>query len=414
MKNAVLFILFICLFSCAPELSTLNEGEWRGTIDAQDGEKIPFLFEVNLDGNIVMRNASERILVDEITVYGDSIKIQMPVYEGYFLGRFSAGPTGGSKKGNVITGDFIKSSLGRVVPFTMSYGENQARFEYIKKVPLEGDVTGRWETVFSPDKDGDRYDAIGIFEQEGSKVKGTFRTTTGDYRFLEGSRNGNTLRLSTFDGAHAFLFTATVKGDSLEGVFYSGDHWREPFRAKRNSTYELPDANDLTFLKDDYDGISFTFPDATGKTVSLADERFKDKVVIVQILGGWCPNCLEETKFLVDYLKEYPNDNLEIVGLAFEYAPTQEKAFASIQRLKDRLEVPYPILLAQYGTEDKKLANEKLPMLNHVLSYPTSIYIDKKATVRRIHTGFNGKATGEKFVEFQKDFKTFLNELMAE
>ena len=407
MKNLLVVCLIVSLFSCTPEQITLKVGEWRGTIEAQDRENIPFLFEVHPEGRLTVKNASERILVDEITIYGDSIKIQMPVYEGYFLGRFRENAT-------TITGDFIKPSLKRIVPFTMTYGENQARFIGNDKNPGTETASGKWETVFSPDTPDDRYEAIGIFEQEGTKVTGTFRTTTGDYRFLEGSRNGDELRLSTFDGAHAFLFTAIIKGDSLEGVFYSGDHWREPFRAKRNSKYELPEANDLTYIKDGYDGISFSFPEASGKVISLADDRFKNKVVLIQILGSWCPNCLEETKFYVDYLKKYPNDDLEIVGLAFEYAPTQEKAFGSIQRLKDRLEVPYPILLAQYGSEDKKLANEKLPMLNHVLSYPTSIYIDKKGAVRRIHTGFNGKATGEKFIEFEKEFKTFLQELLSE
>ena len=296
----------------------------------------------------------------------------------------------------------------------MTYGEKQARFEGTAKGSGIETASGRWETVFSPDSEEDRYDAIGIFRQIGMKVTGTFSTTTGDYRYLEGTRNGDQLRLSTFDGAHAFLFTATIKGDSLEGVFYSGNHWREPFRAKRNSNYELPDSNDLTYLKEGYDNISFSFPDATGTMVSLDDNRFKDKVVLVQIMGSWCPNCLEETQFYVEYLKNNPNIDLEIVGLAFEYAPTQEKAFASIQRLQERLEVPYPILLAQYGTEDKKLANEKLPMLNHVLSYPTSIYIDKEGTVRRIHTGFNGEATGEKYLEFEKGFQEFIQELLNE
>jgi len=396
MKNLLFVCLIASLFSCAPDVQTLKEGAWRAVLEVQDEEKIPFLFEVSPEGSFTIKNASEQILVDEITIYGDSIKIQMPVYEGYFLGRFR-------ENGKKITGDFIKPSLDRIVPFTMTYGVNQARFEGWGDGPGRSTASGRWETVFSPDSEEDRYDAIGIFRQLGMQVTGTFRTTTGDYRFLEGSRNGNQLRLSTFDGAHAFLFKGTIEEDSLEGVFYSGNH-----------SYELPDANDLTYLKDGYDGISFSFPDATGKEISLADERFKDKVVIVQILGSWCPNCLEETKFLVDYLNKYPNDDLEIVGLAFEYAPTQDKAFTSIQRLKDRLEVPYPILLAQYGTEDKKLANEKLPMLNHVLSYPTSIYIDKKGEVRRIHTGFNGKATGEKFIEFEKEFKIFLQELLSE
>ena len=100
--------------------------------------------------------------------------------------------------------------------------------------------------------------------------------------------------------------------------------------------------------------------------------------------------------------------------MAFEYAPTKERAIASINRLVKGVGVPYPILLAQYGSSSKAKANEKLPMLNHVLSYPTTIFIDKKGEVRRIHTGFNGPATGKIYEEFVVDFESYLQELTAE
>ena len=131
-------------------------------------------------------------------------------------------------------------------------------------------------------------------------------------------------------------------------------------------------------------------------------------------MGTWCPNCLDETKFLVDYLDKNQDENLEVVALAFEYAKTEEGAFKSIDRLKERIGVKYPILLAQYGTSDKAQANKKLPMLNHVLSYPTTIFIDKKGAVRKIHTGFNGPATGEKYDTFKKDFSDFVTLLLSE
>lgn len=137
--------------------------------------------------------------------------------------------------------------------------------------------------------------------------------------------------------------------------------------------------------------------------IDLEDPMFKDKAVLVQIMGTWCTNCLDETRFYVDFIKNNPDLDLEFVGLAFEYAKTEEKAFEGINRLKEREEVPYPILLAQYGTSNKQKANEKLPMLNHILSYPTTIYIDKTGEVRKIHTGFNGPATGESLLNSKKN-----------
>jgi thiol-disulfide isomerase/thioredoxin len=131
-------------------------------------------------------------------------------------------------------------------------------------------------------------------------------------------------------------------------------------------------------------------------------------------MGTWCPNCLDESKYYTKFFAANKDKDFEIVALAFEYAKTPEKAFKSISRLREKLNIEYPILLAQYGTSDKAKAQEKLPMLNHVLSYPTSIFIDKTGKVRKIHTGFNGPATGDKYTEFKAEFEVFVGELLAE
>ncbi len=366
---------------------------------------LPFNFSLGKDKNagytLEIRNAEERIQVEEISINGDSIIIQMPVFEGYIAGTFTD---------KSMSGEFIKESLERYVPFSAQFGKED-RFEVKNKA--QHDVSGIWETTFGLDADSP-YPAKGIFYQDANRLRGTFRTKTGDYRFLDGVMDGDSLKLSAFDGAHVFLFTAKVTDSTMKGTFYSGNHYTESFVAKRNSAFELPDANSLTFLKEGYSSFDFSFPDPSGKEVSLNDERFKDKVVLVQIMGTWCPNCLDETKFYVDYLNKNPSPSLEVVGLAFEYAKTEEKAFQGIERLKNRVGVEYPILLAQVGTSSKSKANEKLPMLNHVLSYPTTIYIDKKGEVRKIHTGFNGPATGEKHEEFKKEFAETIGELLAE
>ena len=100
--------------------------------------------------------------------------------------------------------------------------------------------------------------------------------------------------------------------------------------------------------------------------------------------------------------------------MAFENAKTIEKATSNLKRLKERIGVEYPILIAQTGSASKKLAAEKLPMLNHILSYPTTIFIDEKGVVRKIHTGFSGPATGEKYVQFTKELEAFVKKLSKE
>lgn len=406
MRKLLLVSLLGLVFGCSDTKKIeLSEGIWLMELEVTDNEVLPFNFDLSRSEagvySMEIYNAEEKIIFDEIETLGDSIIIRPPVYEGYMAGRFTE---------NEITGHFIKEDLDRVVPFTATHGVEE-RFR--QPISSTQNISGIWETEFSQGTE-ESYMAKGIFTQSGNQARGTFRTTTGDYRYLDGVVIGDSLKVSAFDGAHAFLFTAKVTDTTLDGTFYSGNHFKEPFVARRNEAFELPDADSLTFLKEGYDKLSFSFPDAEGNMISLEDEQFNDKVTLVQIMGTWCPNCLDETKFYVDFLKNYPAEDLEIVALAFEYAKTKEGAFKSIFRLKERIKVGYSILLAQYGASDKKKAQEKLPMLNHVISYPTTIYIDKKGMVRKIHTGFNGPATGEKHEEFKKEFKEFVGSLLAE
>lgn len=396
--------LFLLLASCknnkTPEL---KEGQWLAEIEVSNGQRLPFEFTLSksMDSGYVMKvfNAEEVITIDEFEFNGDSIDIRMPIFEGHISGTFTD---------EQITGQFLEESKGRSVPFKATYGFSE-RFKTSKDAQVN--ISGIWETYFNVNTEGE-YPAKGIFMQNGNKVKGTFRTNTGDYRYLDGVVTGDSLKLSAFDGSHVFLFLAQVTDSTLNGTFYSGEHTVQEFMGARNEAFELPDSNSLTYLREGYDRFNFSFPNTEGVEVSLDDPMFKNKTVLVQIMGTWCPNCLDETRFYVDYIKNNPELDVQFVGLAFEYAKTEEKAFEGIQRLKEREEVPYPILLAQYGTSNKQKANEKLPMLNHILSYPTTIYIDKNGDVRKIHTGFNGPATGDKFVEFKKEFNKTIQELV--
>lgn len=399
-----LLLIILLATSCNfDDQNQLKEGVWRAELQVSDNEVLPFNFEVTSPFALKIFNADEVIMVTDIKSTNDTIVFKAPVFEGYVQAVL---------KNDKLTGSFIKESLDRIVPFSAEFGV-KTRFD-LEKSNASSDVSGQWETVFSPNSEDDRYIAKGVFKQEGSSVTGTFRTTTGDYRYLEGVMDGNTMKLSTFDGAHAFLFTAEVNDSVMNGLFYSGNHWKEPFVAKRNEDYELPNANELTFLNEGYDAFEFTFPDSEGKQVSLSDERFRNKVVVIQVMGTWCPNCLDESKFYAEFYDNNAEKDIEFVALAFEYAKTEAKSFESIKRLKHDVGMQYPILLAQFGTSSKTKAQEKLPMLNHVLSYPTTIFIDKSGKVRKIHTGFNGPATGDKFTEFKSEFSEFIELLLDE
>lgn len=82
--------------------------------------------------------------------------------------------------------------------------------------------------------------------------------------------------------------------------------------------------------------------------------------------------------------------------------------------MKNEVVFIYTVLLIHYGISSKNKTQEKLPMVNHVLSYPVSIFVDKLGNVRRIETGFNDPGTGEVDTEYVKEFEAFVGGLLSE
>lgn len=392
----------------------LAAGIWRAVIQTKGGE-LPFQLDIKETANhdaapaytAHIINGQERILLDEFEfIKPDSVKITLHVFDAFLVGKIT--------DGKHIEGLWIKNGLKEPyqVAFEATYGKNY-RFAPVNNQakPLV-DFTGKWEVEFTQ-PDGKVYAAVGIFEQQNTKVTGTFITTTGDYRYLEGQVNPQgEMRVTAFDGNHAFLFAATQKNNTIEGKFWNGKNEPETWKGIKNAKATLPDANKLTYLKKGYDKLTFSFPDMEGKPVSLDDDKFKNKVVLVQVFGTWCPNCLDETAFLAPWYDKNKNRGVEIVGLAYERSPEFAKGKTRIEKMVKRFKIGYEFLFA--GGNDKKEAAKTLPMLNHVLSFPTTIFIDRKGKVRKIHTGFNGPGTGKYYKDFKKEFNETMDKLISE
>ncbi len=256
--------------------------------------------------------------------------------------------------------------------------------------------------------------ARGELVQTGANLTGTFLTPTGDYRFLEGTYRLGRLRLSTFDGAHAFLFDATAREDgTLAGDFWSRDTYHATWTARRAEEYEsiLPDAWTAVGLTNDEGAFSFTFPDLEGDPLSLGDPRFAGKVVLVNIFGSWCPNCNDEAPLLAEWHRRYRDRGLEIVGLAYEFTGDPDRGRQLVRRFAERYSIEYPLLLA--GVSDKAAAASTLPDLTAVIAYPTTIFIGRDGKVRKIHTGFTGPGTGSHYQQLVAELETVIEELLG-
>jgi peroxiredoxin len=397
---------FASLSNIASAQTKLATGAWRGVLKTATGNEIPFNFDVTGTGKqeLAVLNSTEHFKVPGVTGKGDSVFIRMPLFDSEFRLK---------QTGNTLAGQFIKHLGVRDVAmeFTATAATPYRFFKEAEKPKYN--VSGRWSAVFG--KDADRDTTVGEFKQAGAKVTGTFLTTTGDYRFLEGTVAGDQLYLSCFDGGHAFLFTAKIAdGNTLtDGKFFSGLTGTDVWTAVRDENAKLPDAYSLAALKPGYKKLAFNFKDLTGKPVSLEDERFRNKVVIIQIMGSWCPNCMDETAYMVNYYKKFHKRGVEVVGLAYERTTDFAKSQKTVAQIKDRFDIPYPLLITGY-TSNKNETAKSLPMLTKVVGFPTTIIIDKSGDVRKIHTGFSGPGTGEHYTEFVSEFEKLTEDLLAE
>lgn len=402
MRFLLLLAVMATLFSCSKP-AEFKAGTWRGSLDIQ-GKELPFIFEVEKqDGKykVNLNNVSEKIALDEVTVTGDSVRMMLHIFDAALTGKI---------EGDKITGTFVKYYAQQAnMPFTATWG-NTERFAKTSAEKQAVDFSGKYQLEFKTAKDS--YPSVGVFQQDGNHLTGTFLTPTGDYRYLEGNVVDDQLMLSTFDGNHAFLFTATLTGDSLKGDYYSGKSSHETFKGIRNENAVMPDAESLTFLKEGYDKIDFSFPDVNGKKVSPADDQFKNKVVILQIFGTWCPNCMDETKFLTQWYNDHHKQGIEILGLAYERKDDFAYASERVKKMKSMLNVPYEFVIA--GVNDKEKAAATLPMLNKVIAFPTTIFIGRDGKVKHIHTGFEGPGTGVYYEKFKERFNEIVNELLNE
>jgi len=394
------FVFGICGAALNTNAQNLRQGIWHASLQLNDSISLPFQFEAK-EKAIEIINAEERIVINEIEYIGDSVFIQMPVFDSEIRCRI---------KGDSLTGNFLNHArtIKNIVPFKAAYGKY---IPFVNSFEIKN-FKGRWEAEFASD-DPPLNKAVGEFKQNGNYISGTFLTPTGDYRYLEGNVDGNNMYLSCFDGSHLFYFNATMKDDgTIQGHYYSGKHWHDTWIGKRNEKAELPNPDSLTFLKSGYDKLNFTFPDADSNLISLSDKRFQNKVVVVQIMGTWCPNCMDETAYLAPYYRQYRNKGFEIIALDYEKLPTLQTAKHNLKRLKEKFQIEYALLFA--GSADKAIASMTLPQLNSILSFPTTIIIDRKGRVRRIHTGFSGPATGEHFEKWKEDFNGLIRKLLAE
>src|SRR5690606_6419012 len=412
MRKFILLIFVAALYSCQngeidvkKDHSTetiAQNGIWRFSLKIEN-EELPFNVELtdlnSENAKVVFLNGDERIETNEVIVQDDSILIRLPVFDTELRGMIESE--------NLITGFWInKTRQNYSIPFVADYNKNY-RFTPSKTSTV---ISERFHVIFDQSSDTP-WNAILILHQEPAKVTGTFLTETGDYRYLEGNIMNDKLYLSTFDGSHAFLFQADIKSDSLiNGVFISGIHYQTDWSGKADTTFALRQPQELTYLKKGYEYLDFKLPNELGDTITWNDLNFDNKVVIVDIMGSWCPNCMDASASLKELTKSYSSDDIEIVTIAFELTADIDEARKRIFKMQGDLGLDKKFLFGGYVSKENTAAT--FPMLNQIMSFPTLIFIGKDREIKQIYTGFYGPGTGIYYDEFMAKTKNLIASLV--
>ncbi len=405
MKKIGLLLTFFVLQGQLLKAQTIR---YRASINIESGV-LPFGLELQKKTDNTYQayilNGSEKFQTDDASISNDSLRIPISLFDAEIIAKMT-------DKG--LTGVFLKNK-GRKsfiqVPFRASLGYNY-RFVPTQKIANKNDLQGKWATNFINTTTQKKSFLVGIFEQKGNVVTGTFLTTTGDYRYMDGNRVGDSLFLSTFDGSHTFLMKAKIQGNKMTGKFSDSVLGFKNIEATKDDKAALPDVKKITYLKEGYDKLNFTFPNEKGEKISLSDDDFKGKVTVIQILGSWCPNCMDESRYLGPFYRKNKDKGLSIIGLAYEKNLDSEFFKTKMALIRKRFGIDYPLL--QAGLNNSESATESLPMLNKVIGFPTTLIIDKKGKIRETHTGFSGPGTGKYYTEWVADFERLIDKLLAE
>jgi thiol-disulfide isomerase/thioredoxin len=412
---ALSLALVVCCSCAGPsdEAAEIAVGPWRAWLDSPGGD-LPFGLEISRDGEALrafVLNDPERIEIPEISREGRRYTFSIPHYDSRIVAGLAA-------DGRTLKGEWSKTagSGGKSsrLPFHAVAGD-APRFASQgagSAVPAEAgaSVAGRWRVQFEKDE----YPAVGELEQapDGS-VTGTFLTAVGDYRYLAGSFENGRLRLSCFDGAHAFLFDARLEPDgSLSGDFWSRDSWHETWTARRDDAAGLVDPFGLTRWTGELSLEDLEYPDLDGNRRSLADPALGGPVRIIEVFGTWCPNCNDAAGYLAELHGRYGERGLAIVGLAFEMTGDFDRDVAQVRTYTALHGIEFPILIG--GTHVKADASEAFRAIDRVRSYPTMIFVDADDRVRAVYTGYSGPATGKAHERLRMQFESLIEEMLAD
>jgi len=157
----------------------------------------------------------------------------------------------------------------------------------------------------------------------------------------------------------------------------------------------------------DEDRLTFELVDIHGERVSPDAEKFKGKVLLVDIWGLWCPPCIQQIPYLIELQDRFRRHGFEIIGVEFAsyYGDDRTGYTDALREWATERGINYTIVQGGETTD----VTSVFPTLRNFQGFPTSVLIDRNGRVRMASEGF----APSEITQFENMVKTLLAEKPA-
>ena len=402
MKHAVIRSLFVALLVAASNaLGAPSTRPASGLWDAGvvvSGVIVPFRFELSTkDGQAsgAFFNGTELVRSTSGHFEGSALSLRFDQYASTLQAEWRNG---------ALIGSYARAGQAG---YAFQASPHLASPPFTGAVPT---ISGEWEIPVQSAKGEQAWRFF--IRQSGPNVSASILRVDGDTGTLEGSFRGGKFLLSHFSGARPLLLEATLLADGTLSLLQNGKVSHTAFKRSEARAKNLPEPADpsrWTSVRDPSQPLRFSGVDLEGKVVTESDARFKGKVVLVNVMGSWCPNCHDEAPFLEELYRAYRARGLQVVSLSFEDSeqlenPLRLRAFVKAYGLD------YMVLLAGEPGE----VGQKLPQATNLNTWPATFFVGRDGLVHGAHAGFAGKATGKAHEQLKAELREKIEKLLSD
>jgi thiol-disulfide isomerase/thioredoxin len=392
-------VLAAFLFSAAAVLHPPPSpvGPWRAVLDLAGGP-LRFGLAIERVGGALRGKLCNGTLCQMVDarVEGDSLVLNITDY---------AATVTAALRGDSLIG--VYRNVGNRGPRTIPLRAARGRWP---TTPSPKRLTGRWDATYY--QDWQTSPRVFEFRNGRAGLEGTIISNTGDYGHFAGIAMADSFSLAHFDGSFVYLLTGKLDGDTLRGIFHAGLRTQTPWKAVRSTGAPHLKSPTAVTGADTTRPFQFDYVDIDGHRVRSDDARFRNKVVLVDIFGSWCPTCHDAAPELVRLYRRYRSRGLEMVGLAYEVSGDTAIDGKQVRRYREKFGITFPLMLA--GINDTEAAAATLPQLRGFTSFPTTLFLGRDGRIRRVHAGFYGPATGAQHQRQIREFEREIERLLAQ